>query len=137
MWNIAENIQTLSYIAAKAPCGFPSPADDHLENELNIHDLLVTKKAASFIICVSGDSMEGAGIFDGDYVVVDKSKKPVPGQIVLAVLHGDMTVKHFAQRDGLHYLESTNPFKYPPLLIDEENPPELWGVVVGVARKCV
>ena len=137
MLKIIENPQTLPLHSFIVPCGFPSPADDHLEDDIDLVSHLVSRPAATFVMQVSGDSMEGAGIFSGDYVVIDKSIETQPGQIVVAVLNGDMTLKRFERRAGRYYLTSTNPQKYKPIQLCEENPPEIWGVVVGVVRKCV
>ena len=119
------------------PCGFRSPADDHLEDYIDLVAHLVSRPSATFVMQVSGDSMEGAGIFTGDYVVIDKSVETKPGHIVVAVLNGEMTLKKFERQAGQYLLTSTNPRKYKPIQLDEENPPEIWGVVVGVVRKYV
>jgi len=137
MLKLIENTQTLPLHSFIVPCGFPSPADDHLEDNIDLVSHLVARPAATFVMQVSGDSMEGAGIFAGDYVVIDKSVETKPGQIVVAVLNGDMTLKKFERRAGGYYLMSTNPQKYKPIALSEDNPPEIWGVVVGVVRKCV
>jgi DNA polymerase V len=84
---------------------------------------------------VSGHSMSGAGILDGDLVVVDRSVEPRPGHIVVAVCQGELTLKRLRQhRDGHMVLVAEHP-DYPEMIISEERPAEVWGVVVGCVRK--
>jgi DNA polymerase V len=86
---------------------------------------------------VSGVSMIGAGILDGDYIVVDRSVEPKNGHIVVAVCNGEMTVKRLQIiRRGHAILRAENP-DYPEWVICEETPAEIWGVVVGTFRKTV
>ena len=116
------------------PAGFPSPADDYLEGEIDLARLLVERPAASFVMRVSGHSMSGAGILDGDLVVVDRSLDARLGHVV-AVLDGEMTIKRLRRRrDGRMVPKAEHP-DYPELIVREETPAEVWGVVVGVVRK--
>jgi DNA polymerase V len=125
----------LALLAQRLPAGFPSPADDHLEGEIDLAQLLIERPAATFLMRVSGHSMDGAGILDGDYVVVDRSLEPRAGQVVVAVRAGEMTIKRLRRRkDGRLLLVAENP-DYPPTLIEEDDGTEVWGVVVGVVRK--
>jgi len=80
-------------LLCRMPAGFPSPADDFLEKRLDLNEYLVRNPPATFLVRVSGHSMKDAGIFDGDILVVDKSLQPVSGSIVVAILHGEFTVK--------------------------------------------
>lgn len=136
MLKIVECHKELSLYPLKVPAGFPSPADDHLENEIDLVSYLVRRPAATFVMQVEGVSMEGAGIFDGDYVIVDKSVKPSNGHIVVAVLDGDMTIKFYSADSFGYFLKPAHP-SFKPIELSEENPPEIWGVVVGVVRRCV
>ena len=125
----------LAFLGRVLPAGFPSPADDYLEGEIDLARLLVERPAASFVMRVSGHSMSGAGILDGDLVVVDRSIDARPGHVVVAVLDGEMTIKRLRRRrDGRLVLKAEHP-DYPELIIREETPAEVWGVVVGVVRK--
>ena len=72
------------------PAGFPSPADDYLDGEIDLNRFLIERPAACYLMRVSGPSMSGAGILDGDLVVVDRSLTPAPGHVVVAVLDGEM-----------------------------------------------
>ncbi len=117
------------------PAGFPSPADDHLDGEIDLSRHLIERPAATFLMRVAGESMRGAGILDGDMVVVDRSLEPKPGDVVVAVCHGEMTLKRLRRlRDGRAVLQPENP-DYPEFVVCEEMPAEVWGVVVGVVRK--
>lgn len=127
----------LPLLGSRVPAGFPSPADDYLEGEIDLGRYLIERPAASFIMRVTGSSMSGAGIMDGDLVVVDRSIEAKPGHVVVAVWHGEMTIKRLRRlKDGRAVLKAEHP-DYPELIICEEQPAEIWGVVVGCVRKMV
>ena len=115
-----------------APAGFPSPAADDLEEPIDLGDWLIEHPAASYVMRVAGQSMIGAGIADGDLIVVDRARKPRPGHIVVALVHGDRTLKRLRKRDGRLWLlpEADG---YAETIVDEHV--EIWGVVVGLARR--
>jgi DNA polymerase V len=122
-------------IGRLVPAGFPSPADDYLEGEIDLNRYLIDRPAACYLMKVSGPSMSGAGIMDGDLVVVDRSMEAKPGHVVVAVVGGEMTLKRLRRlTDGRAMLKAENP-SYPSIIISEENPTEIWGVVVGCVRK--
>ena len=117
------------------PAGFPSPADDYLDGEIDLGTYLIERPAATFLMRVSGESMKGAGILNGDLVVVDRSVAPHAGHVIVAVLDGGLTIKRLRRlRDGRAVLVAENP-DFPEFVIGEEAPAEVWGVVVGVVRK--
>ena len=117
------------------PAGFPSPADDYLDGEIDLSRYLVERPAATFLMRITGESMRGAGILDGDLVVVDRSVEAKSGHIVVAVCQGEMTIKRLRLlRGGRALLQAENP-DFPEFVIGEEAPAEIWGVVVGVVRK--
>ena len=119
------------------PAGFPSPADDYLDGEIDLGAYLIERPASTFLMRVAGESMKGAGILDGDMVVVDRSVAPQSGQVVVGVVHGEMTLKRFRRtKNGRAALQAENP-DFPEFVIGEELPgeTEIWGVVVGVVRK--
>ena len=125
----------LPLLGRRVPAGFPSPADDYLDGEIDLSRHLIERPAATFLLRVSGESMTGAGILDGDLVVVDRSLDAQPGQVVVVVCHGEMTIKRLRRlRDGRAALQAAHP-AYPEVVLGEEAPAELWGVVVGVVRK--
>lgn len=119
------------------PAGFPSPADDYLEGEIDLATFLIERPSATFVMRVSGQSMTGAGIMDGDYVIVDRSVKARHGHIVVATCNGDMTIKrlHFVAK-GRAVLRAEHP-DFPEFVICEETPAEVWGVVVATFRKTI
>lgn len=108
--------------------GFPTMLTDETNDRLNINDYLITNKTATYFIRVKGDSMEGAGIFDNDILIVDRSKSISSGKIIIACLNGAFTVKRFIQKNKRNYLYPENP-KYPPIEITEESDMEVFGVV--------
>ena len=116
------------------PAGFPSPATDYIEDGLDLNEYLVRHKAASFMFRVKGHSMQGAGIVDGDKVVVDRSLEPQHNQIVIAVVEGEYTIKRLYHRDGHVELRSENP-AFKPICFTSDSQLEIWGVVVGVVRR--
>jgi DNA polymerase V len=116
------------------PAGFPSPADDHLERDLDLHELLIAHPAATYYVRLSGDSMKDAGLYDGDILVVDRSIEAAHGHIVVAVLDGDLTVKRLHRKDGQVQLRPENP-SYPPISIHPEQECIIWGVVTGSIRQ--
>ena len=124
----------LPLLGRLVPAGFPSPADDYLEGEIDLNRYLIERPAACYFMRVSGHSMSGAGVMDGDLVVVDRSVRPAPGHVV-AVIHGEMTIKRLRRlADGRALLKAEHP-GYLSIIIGEENPAEIRGVVVGCVRK--
>lgn len=109
-------------------CGFPSPAEDYVETPLDLNELLITKPAATFFVKAKGESMTGAGIFDGDLLIVDRSINPINGQVILAVVNGEFTLKSFLRFRGESWLKPENP-KFMAIKITEEMDFQAWGVV--------
>ena len=114
--------------------GFPSPAEDHVDRQLDLNDLLIRHPAATFFVRVAGDSMVGAGIQHNDILIVDRSLEAVSNRIVIAVVNGELTVKRLVRDRHGARLVAENPH-YPPLALTEENGCEIWGVVTGVVRQ--
>ena len=111
--------------------GFPSPADDYLEGKLDLNEHLVKNPTATFFVRVTGDSMEGAGMYSGDILVVDRSLDPKDGNVIIAVIDGELTVKRLSNKKGEISLAPENP-NYKPLKITEEMNFTVWGVVTNV-----
>lgn len=120
--------------AVKLSAGFPSPASDYEEKQLDINEYLVRNPVSTFFFPVQGDSMQGAEIFDGDILVVDRSVKPLHGHIVVAFVNGERLVKRLHCRSGRVALVAENPL-YSPLEIAEEMDFIIWGVVVGKFKR--
>jgi DNA polymerase V len=110
--------------------GFPSPADDYIQDRLDLNELLINNKAATFFLRVQGDSMLNAGIHHGDIIVVDRAIQAVHRSIVVAVVDGDLTVKRLIMRGGSAELHAENP-KYAPICLQEGQELSLWGVVTS------
>lgn len=109
--------------------GFPSPAADFTESRLDLNDLLPHKEATYFAWC-EGDSMTGLGLQDGDLLVIDKAVTPEVGDIVVAAIHNEFTVKRLGVLAGKPHLLAANP-AYPPIPIPPEGL-QVWGVVIRV-----
>lgn len=120
--------------ASPVSAGFPSPAEDHAEDSLNVHNYLVRNPVATFFFPVRGKSMEGADIFDGDILVVDRSIPPRHDHIVVAFVNGERLVKRLSLHPGQMTLLAENE-GYPPLVIDDETDYVVWGVVVGKFKR--
>lgn len=110
------------------PAGFPSPAEDYAERPLDLNRYLIHHPAATFFVRVKGDSMIGAGIFCGDLLIVDRALMPAPGNVVIAVVNGDLTVKRFHQEAGQILLMPENQ-NYAPIVIGRNTDFSIWGVV--------
>lgn len=126
--------QSRPLFASRIPAGFPSPADDYIEMHLDLNEYLVEKPAATYHVQVSGDSMTGAGIINGDILVVNRSVEPTHNAIVVAVVDGEPTVKRLYWQSSEIELRPENP-DYPVIAISAEQDLQIWGVVTGVVRK--
>ena len=111
--------------------GFPSPAEDYIEGNLDLNKHLIKHPAATFFVKVSGSSMIDAGIHDGDILIVDRSLKPVNKKVVIAVVNGELTVRRIRVTKDKVILISENK-DYKPLQVEEEMGFEVWGVVTNV-----
>ena len=114
--------------------GFPSPADDFKEIRISLDKELVKNKAATFYARVSGESMVGAGLDDGDLLVIDRSLDPESGKIAVCFIDGEFTVKRIKKEEDRLYLMPENK-KYKRIEIREENELIIWGVVEYVIKK--
>lgn len=114
--------------------GFPSPADDFIEQRLNLHTHLVRNEAATFFLRAHGESMINAGILDGDLLVVDRSIPAGHNRIVIAALDGELTVKKLVRRNDRVFLAPANP-DYPEFEITHSEYVHIWGVVTYAIHK--
>lgn len=119
---------------AGRPTGFQSPAQDYTQRTLDLNEHLIQRPSATFFTRVSGDSMTGCGIHDGDLLVVDRSLTATDRKIVYVLLDGEFFVKRFRQKGGRVFLESENP-KFKAVEITEEMQFEIWGVVTSVIHQ--
>lgn len=116
------------------PAGFPSPADDYLDMDLNLHDYLVQHPSATFCVRAIGDSMVDAGIQSSDVMVIDRALTPKNNDIILAVVNGEFTVKRIKKSEDELYLMPANE-NYKPMKITQEMNFQVWGVVTFIIHK--
>lgn len=122
------------FFSQSVAAGFPSPASDERGEALNLQELCVPHPASTYFVRARGESMVQAGISDGDILVVDRSLRAVDGDIIIASVEGDFTVKRLSLRPGAVRLLPANP-AYPPLDITPEMGAEFFGVVTWVVKK--
>jgi len=111
--------------------GFPSPAEDYIEDRIDLNERLVKNPPATFLVRVKGNSMTGAGIFEGDTMVVDRSLEAASGSVVVAVVDGELTVKRLSIRRGKVRLLAENP-EFTPIEFKDGQELVVWGVVTYV-----
>jgi DNA polymerase V len=122
---------------SKVPAGFPSPADDHVEKRLDPSEFLVDQVDSTFFVTIMGYSMIDAGLLPGDKAVIDRSKLASVGDIVLAIVDGEFTIKTLGRsKDGSPLLLPANKSgEYKPIEVKKHMHVEIWGVVTGSFRK--
>ncbi|WP_223668910.1 LexA family protein [Kangiella shandongensis] len=118
--------------SGRVSAGFPGVVDEHMEDTLSLDQLLIKQPATTFFARVEGDSMIEAGIFQGDVLVVDRSIDAKDGDIVVALLDNEFTVKRLKNPES-PILQSENP-NYPNITVTGEHELTIWGVVTGLAR---
>ncbi len=114
--------------------GFPSPAEDHLVQRVDLMAELIKHPQASYLLRIRGDSMTGVGIFDGDVVLVDRAISPRSGHIVVAVVENEFVCKTLQVRSGRIKLKAANP-TYPDIVPKDSQTVEIWGVVVAAIKQ--
>ena len=114
--------------------GFPSPAEDHLDLDLDLNEHLVKHPAATFYVYAKGDSMINSGIHDGDLLIVDRSLNPGLKNIIIAVINGEFTVKRISKINKELYLIPDNN-SYKPIKITEDMNFQIWGIVTHTIHK--
>lgn len=112
----------------RVPAGFPSPAADHLERHISLDELFDLRAPHVYLVQVEGDSMQGAGIYSGDLLIVDRSKEAEHGDIVIAAINAEPVCKRLYRRNGVVVLQSENS-AYPPRYVLEGDDLVIWGVV--------
>ena len=124
----------LSLAGESISAGFPSPADDFKESKISIDQEVIKNESATFYARVVGQSMQGAGLDDGDLIVIDRSQEPDNGKIAVCYVDGEFTVKRLKVENECIYLMPENK-KYKSLKVTEENQLIIWGVVTYVIKK--
>jgi len=119
--------------SSRVEAGYPSLADDHIEEMVDMNSLLVANPKTTFCVKVSGLSMIDAGIYEGDILLVDSSIKPEEGKIIIASIDGMLTVKRLSFIEKKPYLLPANP-DFDPIPILENSEVYIWGVVVKILR---
>lgn len=122
----------LPLFLSRASCGFPSPASDYVDDDLDLNRHLVEHPASTFFLRVTGDSME-PHIHTGDLLVIDRAVQPRSGQVVVAVIEGEFLVKRFVRQGQRVRLVADN-LRYRPVEVTPEMGFEVWGVVTYVVH---
>ena len=131
-----DNLKKIHIYEGGVSAGFPSPADDYLDMDLNLHKYLVKHPAATFFIIAKGHSMEKAGINDEDLLGVDKSLEAKNNDIVVAALNGEFTVKRYLiSNEKICLRAETELAQYSDIHITEETDFEVWGVVTHTIHR--
>jgi len=123
---------TVPFYLHKAGAGFPSPATDYIEEDVDLNIHLIKNVPATFIIRVQGKSMIDVGIYDGDLLVVDKSLKPKNFSTVIANVHDELVVKNFVKEKDEQFLTSGSKKIEDRIIINSESDIFIWGVVTYV-----
>lgn len=144
--NIAKRKQQVIYIIPTSclqvhlpyyesvSAGFPSPADDYIEDKLDLNQFLIQNKSATFFVKVEGKSMINAGIYPNDILIVDRSKEPQHEDVIVAYLEGEFTVKRLIKYPNRAWLKAENPH-FSPIPITRDLDFRIWGVVTNVIHK--
>lgn len=127
-------ILRLPLFGHKVRAGFPSPADDYVEAHLDLNEHLIEHKEATFFVQAAGDSMVGAGIQDGSLLVVDRALEAKHGDIVIAVIDGELTVKRLEMRRSRIRLIAENP-AFAPIEFKDGQELTIWGVVTSIIQR--
>ena len=109
--------------------GFPSPADDYTEENIDLNEHLISNPFSTFFLRVKGDSMINAGIKDKDLIIVDKSLIAKPGNIIIAMIDGEFTIKRLSIKNDELYLKAENN-NYPDFRFKNHIDVQIWGVVI-------
>jgi|TARA_B100001996_G_scaffold337007_1_gene288633 DNA polymerase V len=123
---------TVPFYLHKAGAGFPSPATDYIEEDVDLNIHLIKNVPATFIIRVQGKSMMDVGIYDGDLLVVDKSLKPKNFSTVVANVHDELVVKNFVKEKDEQFLTSSSKKIEDKIIINNDSEIFIWGVVTYV-----
>ena len=129
-----ENVKEIPFIKDGIKAGFPSPAADFDGTKISIDQLVIKNEAATFYAKASGNSMTGAGIDDGDILVIDRSIEPTNNKIAVCFIDGEFTVKRIKIEEDSVYLQAENP-KYKSIKVTEDNDLIIWGIVTYVVKK--
>ena len=115
-----------------ASAGFPSPAENYVEEKLNLNSYLIKNKESSFFVRVSGDSMINVGIFDNDILIVDRALDPKRQSIVIVSIDGELVIKKLMKDQSKNYYLKSENSNYPNIKLNSNRDTIIWGVVTYV-----
>ncbi len=128
------DLQQVPYYASCISAGFPSLADDYLDERVNLNEFFVKNPSATFMLRVRGNSMQDANIKDGAILIIDRLIEPEDGRIAACYLDNSFTVKTIRKREGKIYLEAANA-AYPEIEVTEAMGMKVWGIVTFIILK--
>nr|MDK2851012.1 polymerase [Candidatus Cloacimonadota bacterium] len=131
--SVGEKVMRPLFVT-KVPAGFPSPATDYTEKELDLNERLLVHKKHTYFMEVDGYSMVGAGIFPGDLAIVDRALEPATKNVVVALVDGEFMIKRLVIEKGEYWLVPENE-EFQPIKITEEADFIIWGVVTYVIHR--
>ena len=133
IFSIPEELKEvkLPLFLTKIQAGFPSPAEDYIDQKLDLNEYAIKHPSATFFVRVNGESMINAGIYHDDLLIVDRSIQPQNNSIIIANLDGDLTVKRFTKKRNKYYLVAENK-NFPDIEVNDERDFEVWGVATFV-----
>jgi len=126
--------EKLPLYSDRISAGFPSPAEDYIENRLDLNEYLIKNSSATFFAKVKGDSMINVGINDGDILIVDRSLEPASGKIIIGIVNGEFTVKRIVKKGKQFFLQPENE-NFQPIEITDNPDFTIWGVVTYTIHK--
>ena len=129
-----KSAKELSLINENISAGFPSPAEDYIDQILDLNEYMIKNLSTTFLIRVSGDSMINAGIYNGDILVVDRSLEPANNKIIIGVIDGEFLVKRIIKKSGKLFLQAENDM-FKPIEINSDSDFKVWGVVTFAIHK--
>jgi DNA polymerase V len=124
----------INLVVSKVKAGFPSPAEDYIDKRIDLNQQLIDNPASTFMVRVEGDSMVDASIYEDDVLIVDKAIQAKDGDIILAIVDGEFTVKRLKIKGGNIMLVPESQ-EYEPIYITEESSFSVWGVVTYIIHK--
>lgn len=127
-------LQSISQAIHSVPAGLPAAANESTHEQVSLDSFLISNPTCTVLFRVRGESMTGAGIFDGDLLVVDRSIEPAHGQVVVAAINHEMTVKRLYKKAGEVKLQAANP-QFKDITFAESDEVSVWGVVTFSLRR--
>jgi len=129
-YSFSEEVSSLIPLAqGSVSAGFPSPAEDYIELGIDLNKYLIKNPISTFFLRVSGNSMNNAGIFNNDLLIIDRSINHHPGNIVIALLDGEFTLKRLIKEKNNYYLKADKE-NYPAINLYEYVDIQIWGVAI-------